>query len=169
MFLRVNAEIAAVSWTLWREAWLPLAIATVTLGGSSWIAWRRVTREAGPESASENPTQLGGAFWFAALYSGVLFVSAAAHANAGDRWMVLVSLIGGLTDVDAITLSTARLVETGRVPATEGARMIFTGVLSNTLFKLLLAGWLGGWALAKSLGQILIPVFGFLLLWLLSR
>ena len=66
------------------------------------------------------------------------------------------NFISGLTDVDAITLSTANLVEAGRLDAGPGWRAIVLASLSNLAFKGGLAGVLGGTALLRPLA----PLFG---------
>jgi uncharacterized membrane protein (DUF4010 family) len=46
-----------------------------------------------------------------------------------------VAAVSGLTDVDAITLSTAQLVGTGRLDPDQGWRIIVIGLMSNVFFK----------------------------------
>ena len=63
--------------------------------------------------------------------------------------MLFRSLVSGLTDVDAITLSSLRLYELGKLQATETITAISLGILSNIGFKLGLTFFFGSAFLAK--------------------
>lgn len=59
------------------------------------------------------------------------------------------ALISGLTDVDAITLSSLRLYELGKLGTIETVTAISIGILSNIGFKLGLIFFFGRSLLAK--------------------
>jgi uncharacterized membrane protein (DUF4010 family) len=63
----------------------------------------------------------------------------AAHTFVGNEGLYGVALISGLTDMDAITLSTARLVELGAgdsgIEPAMGWRLIVVASMANHLFK----------------------------------
>jgi len=59
----------------------------------------------------DNPAELTSAIVFGLLYGGIIFAVAAAKEMFGQQSLYLIAMISGLTDVDAITLSTGRLVE----------------------------------------------------------
>ena len=63
--------------------------------------------------------------------------------RAGTRGLYLVSVVSGLTDVDAITLSVARLAGSGQIEAALGWRLIVVALLSNLVFKGAMAALLG--------------------------
>ena len=93
-------------------------------------------------------------------------------AFARDRFgmagLYAVSAISGLADVDALTLSTARLVDAGRLAADPGWRAILLAVLANLVFKAGLVAVLGsrrmlGWV-AVMFGAALAG--GGVVLWL---
>lgn len=161
VFFRIATALAAVSPALLLAMWPTLTLTVLAAGGAiAWFWFRGDSQnDSAPADPSPNPTQLSGAFWFAGFYSVILLGSAAAHTHLGDQWLGLVSVIGGLTDVDAVTLSSANLVNTGKLPAESARSMIVIAILSNTAFKLAMAAWLGGRALASRLGQALLPVF----------
>jgi uncharacterized membrane protein (DUF4010 family) len=73
---------------------------------------------------------------FGALYGVVLYGVAVAKDRFGDAGLYAVSALSGLTDMDAITLSTARLVQQSQIAIDTGWRMIAIGFLSNLVFKL---------------------------------
>jgi uncharacterized membrane protein (DUF4010 family) len=123
---------------------LIIALANVLICGVALLFVRSPTGEL---PAQDNPTELRTALIFGLLYGVVIFAVAAAGDVYGDAGLYVVALISGLTDVDAITLSTANLVEAGRLDAGPGWRVIVLASLSNLAFKGVLAGVLGGRAL----------------------
>jgi uncharacterized membrane protein (DUF4010 family) len=116
------------------------------------LAWKRRTpAQVRAEHASE-AAELRPALVFALIYAAVLFaVAAARHYFAGSGALYAVAAISGLTDVDAITLSTARLVDGGRLEPGTAWRLILVATLTNLCFKGLLAWVLGGRLLGAKL------------------
>ena len=55
--------------------------------------------------------------------------------DAGEDAVYVVAFVSGLTDVDALTLSTSRLFANGQIESGVAWRAIFLGSLSNLLFK----------------------------------
>ena len=110
--------------------------------------WRSVPVEF-PENT--NPTELRAALVFAALYAGVLLAVAASREHLGGAGLMGVAVVSGLTDMDAITLSSAQLVNTGRLSAAEAGRTVLLAGLSNLVFKGLLAAFLGHRLLSRHL------------------
>ena len=80
---------------------------------------------------------------FGLLYVAVLYGVALAKEHFGNTGLYTVAAISGLTDMDAITLSTSRLVNTGNVDPGTGWRVILLGGLANLVFKAGLALSLG--------------------------
>ena len=97
---------------------------------------------------------------FAGLYAVISFVVAATQAEFGVQALYPVAVLSGLTDMDAITLSTSQLVSQGRLEADTAWRLILVASLSNFLFKGGMAAVIGGRALIKHLA----PAFGAALL-----
>ena len=97
----------------------------------------------------KNPTELKTAFAFALLYSIVLFCSAWLNDVAGRSGIYLVALATGLTDVDAISLSSLRLFNQGRLESHAAMIAIALAVAANTVFKLGLILSIGGGSFAK--------------------
>jgi uncharacterized membrane protein (DUF4010 family) len=78
-----------------------------------------------------------------------LFLSALLQDVAGSKGLYLVALASGLTDVDAITLSSLRLYNLETLAATQTVTAIALAVLSNLAFKTGLVIVIGGGALAR--------------------
>jgi uncharacterized membrane protein (DUF4010 family) len=96
-----------------------------------------------------NPTELKTAISFGALYALVLVVSAALQDYAGSKGLYLVALASGLTDVDAITLSTLHLFNSQTLTSNVAVTSITLAVLSNLVFKAGLVIVIGGSQLSR--------------------
>jgi len=169
VYVRVLIEVSVVARDFVIVA-LP-AVATMlllTLLPMAWLA-RRAAHKAAPMPEQENPTELRSALLFACIYAGVLFAMAATKEYVGNQGMYVVALISGLTDMDAITLSTSRLVADARLDPHDGWRLIVVAILSNLAFKTAIAGVLGGRHLLRLLLTLLMlpTLAGVLMVWLL--
>ncbi len=96
-----------------------------------------------------NPTEIRTALGFGLLFGAVLFCSAWLSDVAGSSGLYAVALVSGLTDVDAITLSTLRLYDLGKLEPLQAASALVLGLVSNMAFKLGLVYAVGGAALAR--------------------
>ena len=72
---------------------------------------------------------------FGLLYTAVLLGVAGAKKYFGDAGLYTVAALSGLTDMDAITLTAAQMIQSGRIEADTGWRLILVGAMSNILFK----------------------------------
>jgi uncharacterized membrane protein (DUF4010 family) len=113
--------------------------------------WRTLTAAGDlPLPEVKNPTEIRTALSFGLLYGVVLLLAAWLQDIAGSQGLYLVALASGLTDVDAITLSTLRLFNQQTLNAGPAVTAIGLAVLSNLVFKSGLVIAIGGKALAKS-------------------
>ena len=147
----------------------PICILAILTALPSLVIWYRIRRTPAPMPEQANPTQLKSAVFFGGMYALVLVALAAVKEYAGDEYLYVVAGLSGLTDMDAITLSTARLVRdtqaTDPAIVIEGWRMILVASLANLAFK---AGIVGLMANRRLLAQIAllfsIPILGGVLL-----
>ncbi|MDP2252643.1 MAG: DUF4010 domain-containing protein, partial [Thiobacillus sp.] len=102
-----------------------------------------------PTLAMGNPTELRTALGFGLMYGVVLLAAAWLSDWLGTRGLYAVALLSGLTDVDAITLSSLRLHNLGQLPVGILVNVITLAVLANLLFKSMLALVIGGWQMAR--------------------
>jgi len=72
----------------------------------------------------------------------------AAQVYAGSQGLYLASALGGTTDVDAVTLSSARLAKEGLEPLIATVSILIA-IAVNTVVKTGLAIGVGGWLLGK--------------------
>jgi uncharacterized membrane protein (DUF4010 family) len=169
-FLRIVVEVLVVAWEI-RWVIVPkfaVLIAVMTL--VSVIAYRGADDfQANEEHEPEDPASLKVAVVFGAMYAVILFFVAITERHFGDTGMYVLAVISGLTDVDAITLSTAEMIQADRVSKGVGWRMMLIGGISNMAFKGGVAAVLGGRRLLKRIavmfGVTLLAGFGILLLW----
>ncbi|MBI4808052.1 MAG: MgtC/SapB family protein [Nitrosomonadales bacterium] len=120
-----------------------------------------------PETS--NPAELHSAIGFGLLYVIVLLGSAWMADLAGSQGLYAVALVSGLTDVDAITLSSLRLFNLGQLNEQQTVTAITIAFLSNVAFKFGMVFFIGGRVLAKQVaigfGAIACGVlFGLLIL-----
>jgi len=121
---------------------LALPMATMFLSGliPVFMIWRQTPKGEGPAPETKNPVELPQALFFGLLYAAVILAVSAAKDYFGNRGVYIVALISGLTDVDAITLSNARLVQQGILQASQAHISILIAIVSNLCFKLGLVG-----------------------------
>ncbi|WP_411766651.1 MgtC/SapB family protein [Winogradskyella sp. A3E31] len=116
----------------------------------------------------DNPAQFKSALIFGFLYAFILLAVAFTKEKFGNSALYVISIISGLTDVDAITLSLSQLIKEGNLKATFGWKLILLAGLSNILFKGVMAIVLGAKNITKwiviSFGITIIS--GLLIIWL---
>jgi uncharacterized membrane protein (DUF4010 family) len=113
---------------------LPAAVAGAVV--ILWVVVRRapIPAPGAAEVAEDNPLRLGSAIQMVLAFQVVLFVVPAADRLWGSAGVLGSAALLGLTDMDALTYSMARLGAAGD-PAL-AARAIAVGLLSNTVLKL---------------------------------
>ena len=144
VFPRILLEVLVVAPEVLPQIVLPL----VTVMGlmtvlSAGLYLLPATAEEQQVEIDDDPAQLKAAVAFGLLYALVLYAVAAAKEHFGETGLLLVASLSGLTDVDAITLSTAQLIQSGHVSTDTGWRMILTGIMSNLAFKVVAVAVLG--------------------------
>ena len=134
-----------------------------------YLAWRRLDKQNNaPTLEMGNPTEIRAALSFGLLYAVVLFAAAWLSDWVGSQGVYAVALVSGLTDVDAITLSSLRLFNLGNLQPDQTANAILLAVLANIAFKSGLATVIGGGALARQVLPGMAAVAGGLVVgWML--
>lgn len=154
VFLRLLIEIAAVAPMQFMQLAPPLAAMLLACAVIGALAWRRA-RGLDPQLPRRgNPANLGLALLFGGLYALILLAIAAAKEELGSAGLYSVAVLSGLMDMDAITLSTARLASQGRLEADTGWRVIMLASLSNILFKGGLVAVIGSRALLREVALL---------------
>jgi uncharacterized membrane protein (DUF4010 family) len=151
VFVRLLLEIGAVAPSFLPVAAGPLAMMLLVFALLAGVMWRSSMSPGASPLEPGNPSELKPAILFGFVYAAVLFAVAAGQDLLGDAGLYVAAFVSGLTDVDAITLSTSQLVQDGRLDPDTGWRLILVAVLSNTVFKLGLAVTLGSRDFARRL------------------
>jgi len=156
VYVRVLALIAAVAPGRFAEMAPPLAAMLGIAAVIALAAWR-VDRDGGAEPPEpENPAEIKTALAFGAVYAAVLLAVAFAREHFGTAGLYTVAGLSGLTDMDAITLSTSRLVSAAKIDPQTGWRTILLASMANLVFKVGVVAALGSRAL---LGRVAL-LFG---------
>ena len=168
LYLRVFLEAFVVS-PGFTALWAPLAGLFVISSLSALWMWKTNGPARSGMLQQGNPSELKTALIFAAVYGVVTFGVAFAKKYWGSEALLAMSVLSGITDMDAITLSTSRLVQDGKLSQQEGWPVIITAATSNLFFKGILASVFGGkqffrrialpWGLSLACG------LGILFLW----
>jgi uncharacterized membrane protein (DUF4010 family) len=155
MIARVAVLVAIVAPALLATLWLPLVAMGATMLAGLALTLRRGAGGDGGELSTTltNPFELGSAIKVSLVFAAVLIATKAAIAWFGDRGLYIAAALAGTTDVDAVTLSSARVAS--GLPAT-AAIAIAIGV--NTAVKVGLAAGIGGRALGGRLALIGVMV-----------
>lgn len=159
MFARVLVEVAVVNMRLLPVVLPPIAAAGavgLVYGAYLFLSHRQREESSVPLN---NPFELGPAVKFGLFYAFILVLARAAQLYVGDTGIYLSSLVSGLADVDAITLSMANLsAAPDGLSLSVASRAIVIATISNTVVKggiVLLTG-------APALRKVILP--GFLLI-----
>jgi uncharacterized membrane protein (DUF4010 family) len=152
--LVVTVRLGIVALVLAPSLFMPLAS---MLGGGLLLGlvvtlfkWRTLTTAGQlPLPEVKNPTEIFTALTFGLLYGVVLLLAAWLQDIAGSQGLYLVALASGLTDVDAITLSTLRLFNQETLTAAPAVIAIGLAILANLVFKSGFVAVIGGGVLAR--------------------
>jgi uncharacterized membrane protein (DUF4010 family) len=117
--------------------------------GLAAVVWTRSQHQTLAMPPHTNPSELKSAVVFALLFAVVLLATAAGQASFGDRGLYVVAGLSGLTDMDAITLSTTQMVRSGRITHETAWRVIVVAALANLVFKTGVVAVLGNRALFR--------------------
>lgn len=168
VYLRVFFEVTLVAPTIALQVLPQLGLMCLGMGLVVVLYYLLIRNAKAEVPELEDPSGLFAAVLFGGLYALVLLGVAAAQRYFGDRGLYVVAALSGLTDMDAITLSTAQLIKAGGLDVDTGWRMMLVGSLSNILFKTVAVGLLG----SRRLLMRILVLFGFsmaggvLILWL---
>ncbi len=162
MFARILIEVGVLNKALLGVVWVPIGAAGVV--GLLYCVYLHFSQRAAEKGDIQfsNPFDLGSAIKFGLLYGVVLLASRAAQMYFGDAGLFISSIVSGVADVDAITLSMAELSKTGGLELRTASQAIVIAAMSNTIVKGGIAVVGGSVALRKALlpGVTLMLVVG---------
>jgi uncharacterized membrane protein (DUF4010 family) len=149
MTARVAVLVAITYPPLLPHLALPLVGTAIgcVLGGL--LVYRKPTTTTENVVTVGNPFELGTAIHFGLVFAAILVATKAAQVYLGDRGLYLASGLGGITDVDAVTLSTSHLASNDVVEPMPATIAIMVAVAVNTIVKASIARVLGTPALGR--------------------
>lgn len=152
MLGRVGVLVVLVEPSLLRTLAIPLGAMIAAALVGLLLTFRRTD---GDDTVLElqNPFELGSAIKVTLMFGLVLLATKSANHYLGDQGLYLASALGGTTDVDAVTISSANLARDSITPLV-AVISISIAVAVNTLVKTSLAGGVGGWVLGKRVALV---------------
>lgn len=145
MLTRVLLIAAALNMKIAAALALPLISATLVLMVASAMLMLRVDRRETPQATTlleiKNPLELGLAIKLAAVIGAVMIAAKMLLAALGAPGLYLLAAVSGIVDVDALTLSMARL---GDAQTNDAVSAILLAVGTNTAAKAAIATFTGG-------------------------
>jgi uncharacterized membrane protein (DUF4010 family) len=150
MMLRVIFLVGVVNASLLQFVAPPLVLAVLAQGVLAGYLgnWTRSAATVDQPLSLKNPFDLGVVLAFGALLAIIMVLTKLLAAWAGAGGAIALAAISGTFDVDAISLSLARLVP-GGLDANTAACAILVAVIANSLTKIALAWTTGGAALGR--------------------
>jgi len=147
----------------------PLFVVMAVASAIALVLYFRLSRDSNEAiHEPENPAQFSTAILVGLVYAVILILVAFAKNQIGQGGLYVVSVLSGLTDMDAITLSISNMMQNNRLDSSEAWRYILAAGLANLVFKAGITGVLGTRKLFNgvSLAFLVIMVAGGLVLWL---
>jgi uncharacterized membrane protein (DUF4010 family) len=117
-------------------------------GTATW--WKRLQQKRDlPIPEIKNPAELRTSLTFGVVYALVLFFAAWLSDYAGNKGLYAVAVVSGLTEMDAITLSSLRLFILGKLHTDQAVTAITLALIANVAFKFGVVLFFGGPGLAR--------------------
>lgn len=152
MVVRVGVVATLLNRALLAPLLLPLAAAAAVLAAGAALLLLRKSGGKRPQLDVANPLELGAALKLAAIIAVVMIAAEAVQDFAGRPGVLLVGAISGVADVDAVTISMARLG--GHLNIGTAVQAIALAVGVNSMSKAAMAGWAGGRRIGGYVGAV---------------
>jgi uncharacterized membrane protein (DUF4010 family) len=161
MFIRVAIEVIIVNYELLAYVWIPLSLMFAGLiAAGLWLWYVRIDhKQQAAEINLKNPFQLSTAIQFGLILGAILILAEAMLDWFGEEGIYALSIISGLMDVDAITLSLSRMAAEG-LRSEVAAMGIVLASATNTVIKGVIFAFFAG--LKESLILILLLIISMI-------
>ncbi|MCB8821504.1 MgtC/SapB family protein [Microvirga rosea] len=142
----INIDLASsLGWSLGAAGLVLL------LGAALFLTRQSEGKGSHPNLKIRNPFELGTALRLAALIAAISLLAKILIEKTGEAGLNVLAVLSGIADVDAVTLSLARL-SLNAIPATAATTGICLAVVTNTVVKIGMSFSLGntkvGWPVA---------------------
>jgi uncharacterized membrane protein (DUF4010 family) len=142
MMLRAGTIAVALNGVLLVSLLPALLTTAAVLGiGAAILLFRNVQQET-PELKIRNPLAIETAVKLTAVLAAVMLTAELVRRMFGGIGIFVVAALSGIVDVDALTISIARMAG-GDVDLKTSARAIMVAIAVNTISKAIMASWVG--------------------------
>jgi uncharacterized membrane protein (DUF4010 family) len=152
MFFRVLLVTSVLSKEVFFASFASIGLMAVVSAGCAWWLFNHKEKEVKKSASAvafESPFALGPALKFGAFFGLVLFGAKLLQGLFGSKGIYIASILSGLADVDAITISMATLQSSGEISTQVAVTAITLAVASNTVVKAGIAYMFGSKEFAK--------------------
>ncbi|WP_281951021.1 MgtC/SapB family protein [Nitrosophilus kaiyonis] len=169
MFFRVIIEVALIDKRLLEYIFYPFILSTILGYFYLYIIYKKAKIKISHSTIEfKNPLELKEALKIGIMFGIIFGAVSLIERNFGDIGVYLLSIISGLTDVDAITLSLANMSREGKIALNSAVLSIIFASISNSFAKMLIVFYLGG----KRIGIYIfiffiittVPLLGYIML-----
>ncbi len=157
MFIRVLVEVSVINPLLLVKLLLPLLSLALVTAIVSLVLWERAKKVKGKIHLG-SPFTVKPALKFALFFAASLALVKVAHLFLASKGVYVISLLSGLTDVDAIVVSLSQLAKNNGLAEEIAQDGIVIAVLANVAVKGAIAWWLG----EKKFGKIILGIVALL-------
>lgn len=161
-FIRMIVEVIVVNNNLLSSVLIPMGLMGVVGYLSAGLLYFKKTKKKTVDKKIEytQPFAIGPALKFGLFFAFIIFISKLAQIIAGANGIYFASILSGLADVDAITLTMSSLSRTGEISNMVATTAIILAAASNTCVKAGIAWFLG----EKTFARYILVIFGLVLL-----
>jgi uncharacterized membrane protein (DUF4010 family) len=168
MFLRMVIVSGVISASLSARLAIPALAMALLVGAAAAFHWRSSGGQVAGGTPLRNPLELRSAIGFGALLAVVMLLAHGLQYLAGDAGIYLLAAASGIADVDAITLSLARMQQSDLALSAAVTGIVIAASVNN-LAKAVLAAAIGGREVAIRVAPALVAssAAGLLSVWFL--
>ncbi|MCX8083880.1 MAG: MgtC/SapB family protein [Calditerrivibrio sp.] len=153
MFLRVIVLVTIFSDFITLKVGFIMISMVVSILISIMLMKKEVDRAEGAEIVLKNPMDLASSIKFALLLTFIIFLAEKSKELFGSYGLVMISIISGISDVDAITIYLSKLSQE-QLFQRVAVLGIYLAVMVNTVVKTVIVFYIGGSKLGVGLVRL---------------
>ena len=135
MYARLLVLVWVLDQELFLHAWLPLTISAVVGLAYSAFLYLKQRRDEKGDIKLKNPLDLRSAVRFGLLFTAVLLISRVAEFYFGEVGLMVSSMISGLTNATAVTLSVSELSRQTAIGLDVATQALLLAIVANLVSK----------------------------------
>lgn len=157
MFPRILLEVAVVNIQLGSFLIVPLLVMMLISYAGAFLFWKKKGKEEPNEAiVLKNPFEIIPAVKFGILLTVIIVLAKFLQMEFGNIGVYLLAFFSGVSDVDAITLTMARMSREGELSLEVASRAIIIAAFVNTMVKAVLVAFI---ARGKMVLEVFIVMF----------